>query len=291
MSVNGRRLAAACAFLALTAVLAACGSVSGTIDPVASAATKSVNAGTAHMTFSLTISSPLLGGGKKLTMSGDGHVSANGSDLTLDMGQLLAQAGAPAGSDGTMREIFVHESGDAVVYLRLGLLDPYLGGRHWVRLDLSQAGKKLGIDVGKLMAGQTGTDPGQWLGMLKATSGSVQDLGAETIDGVETTHYRATVDLQKAAQVKGVSIDQLLKLAGQGMPLSVPEDVWVDSSGLVRQLRVSYGLTTNGTPMRMSMTLGLSDYGMQTTITAPPASDVVDASRLALGSGAQTPAP
>jgi len=290
MTPAGRRLSAACALFALAAVLAGCG-VSGTIDPVAAAATKSANAGTARMTFSLAVSSPLLAAGGELTMSGSGYVSPSGSDLSFDLGQLLGASGAPAGTDGTMREIFVRESGDAVVYLRLGLLDPYLGGKHWVRLDLSTAGKKLGLDIDKLLAGQTGTDPGQWLGMLRATSGSVDDLGTETVAGVATTHYRATVDLEKAAKVKGVSIDQLLKLAGQGMPLSVPEDVWVDSAGLVRQLRVSYRLKSNGTPMRMAMTIGLGDYGTQETITAPPAADVVDASQLALGGGTKTLTP
>ena len=42
------------------------------------------------------------------------------------------------------------------------------------------------------------SDPGQYLDFLRATAdGSVQDLGQETVDGVQTTHYQADVDLAK----------------------------------------------------------------------------------------------
>lgn len=279
-AISRRRLAVALALVASSAVLAGCG-VSATLDPVASAATKSENAGAADMTFSATISTPSLAGGKTVTMKGSGIVAAGQSELTLDMSQLLQQAGAPAGTDATAKEIFLDEGGDYVLYMQMGLLGQLPGGKHWLKIDLSKVGQKLGVDFSKLVGGQAAQDPAQMLSMLRATSGKVDDLGTETIDGTTTTHYRATVDLAKAAKLKGVSSQALQKLTGNGAPSTIPEDVWVGSDGLVRQLRISFATTTDGVPLHLAMTMDLSNYGTAATITAPPSTDVFDMSDLA----------
>ena len=53
------------------------------------------------------------------------------------------------------------------------------------------------------------TSPGQYMDFLTAaSSGSVQNLGQETIGGVQTTHYSAQIDLSKLAGV--VPAPQLL---------------------------------------------------------------------------------
>lgn len=278
--VPRRRLAAGLALAALGAVLAGCG-VSGTIDPVASAATKSENAGAARMTFSATISSPSLAAGKDLTMTGSGVVAHDEAAMTLDMSQLLQQSGAPAGTDGTAKEVYLTQGGDSIIYMEMGMLGKLPGGKHWIEINLSKAGRSLGVDFSKLMSGPTATNPAEMLSMLKATSGQVDNLGSETIDGDVTTHYRATVDLAKAAKLRGISSGALQQLTGQGVPTQVPEDVWIGSDGLVRQFRMSYATTTNNAPVTTTMTIGLSDYGTAVTVTAPSADDVFDATDLA----------
>ena len=65
-------------------------------------------------------------------------------------------------------------------------------GKTWMSLDLQKAGKAAGVDFSSLSA-QT---PGQTLEQLKA-SGDVTKVGTETLDGVETTHYTATLDPAK----------------------------------------------------------------------------------------------
>jgi hypothetical protein len=286
------RLALALALVSSSCILAACGSVSATMDPVASAATKSRQSGSADVTFSLSFSSPGLAGGQALALDGTGVVSQGQAELTFDMSKFLSRLGAPAGTDMTAKEIFIDEGGDYVFYMRMGLLDPLLGGKHWLKVDASKVGEKLGIDFSKLTGGPTTQDPAQMLALLQATSGQVDDLGAETIDGVATTHYRANVDLAKAAAVEGVSSQTLQQLTQAGMPDTIPEDVWIDSDGLVRQFHMAFDMTSSGVPLHLSLTMGLSNYGAAAQIVAPPAADVYDASDLLLrGLGQQSSLP
>jgi len=265
--------------LALTGGLAAgCGvDVSGAIDPVASAATKTQSAGAARLTFVVTFDSA----GKAFTLTGDGVVGPGQADLSLNLAAFLSRMGAPAGTDPEAREIFLEEDGDYVGYLRLGLLGPLPGGVHWMRIDFSKIGKKAGVDVAKLLGTGMTQDPAQILSALRATSGEVATVGRATIDGTRTIHYRVSVDLAKAAKLRGVSGDGVATLLAAGAPATVPEDVWVGRDGLVRRLRLAYSLDPNGVPMRTTMTIGLSGYGdPQNVVVAPPPEDVYDATDL-----------
>ena len=280
--MGSRRLFAGLALAAAAAVLAGCG-VSGTVDPVASAATKSQQAGTARVEFTATMSSPTLGG-VPLTMTGGGLVGDGRAELSMDMAGLFKQLGAPAGFDTTMKAVYLNEGGDYVFYLRMGMLDGKIpGGKQWLKLDLSKLGSSLGVDFDKLMGNASGPmqDPSQLLTMLRATSGDVQNLGTETVDGVEATHYRADVDLAKAAKLAGVSAPALEHLA-QSVPSTMPEDVWIGTDGLVHRIRVAYTQTTQAAPMSMTMTENLTDYGTSATIAAPDSSVVYDATDLVL---------
>jgi hypothetical protein len=60
---------------------------------------------------------------------------------------------------------------------------------------------------------------------------------------------------------------------------TVTEDVWVDHNGLVRRIRLVYGVPQ--VPMHLAMTMGLYDYGAHVSIAAPPSSAVFDATQLA----------
>lgn len=72
-------------------------------------------------------------------------------------------------------------------------------------------------------------------------TGEIETVGTETFRGVETTHYRATIDptdyekLAPAGKQEELSslADQLVSQSGIG---AMPLDVWVDGSGLVRKL-------------------------------------------------------
>ena len=271
-------LAAAAIVAALVAVVTGCG-VTGTIDPVASAATKSENAGTAHVTFEASVTSPD-SAADAFTMRGSGTMSQDAAALTVDVPAL----DKATGKDASMKEIFLTQNGDYVIFLQLGALAGQLpAGKTWMEIDLSKAGKQMGIDFDKLMGSQTSQNPAQMLDMLRSTSGKVDDLGTETIDGDSTTHYHAVVDLAEAIKAKGgvsaQAAQQLLRESGDGR---VPVDVWVDADGLIRRFRMTYSQTLSGHTSQVAMTFGMSDYGSAPEITAPSADEVFDATDLAV---------
>jgi hypothetical protein len=276
MGRMARRALFALALAALAATLAACGGVTRTVDPVAGAATKTQGAGGYKATFSLAMSA----GGRQLTLTGHGEFDADQGEVVMDMSQLLQQSGAPAGTDGTIDAIYLREDGDPVMYVKLGLLSSLMpGGKTWIRLDVARAGKAAGIDLGKLMGGAT-QNPADALQLLRA-NGDFTAVGTETVAGVSTTHYHGTVDLKKALAAKGAPDDLIQRLLDMGAPAHYPVDVWVDDSGYVRQLELDFMQTTNGVPLSTKTTIGMSDYGTNVSVSAPPADEVFDATELA----------
>jgi len=256
--------------MAAAVVLTTRGGSALSLDPVAAAATKSQQAGAARIRFSLGLRGPQ---DQTVRLHGAGAIDGTSGELTMNMGSIPGQSVIPDGT--TLKEISLEENGDYVVYVRLGALASQIpGGKHWVKLDVSKLGKSAGIDLEKLLAGSQ-MQPGDLLSMLKAEGAKIRKVGPATVDGAATTHYRATVDLAKALEAKGLTSPLLAGIATQ-MP-KVPEDVWVGKDGLVRRIGLSLGLPQGHMDMRMD----LYDYGADVTIAAPPSSDVFDATAFA----------
>ena len=121
---------------------------------------------------------------------------------------------------------------------------------------------------------------------------TVDEVGAETVDGSAATHYRASIDLVKLLPLlASLSADKPTdaemqkaknKLEKLGMQ-SLPIDLWVDGDGFVKQMTFSFDLSkmdpaNAGTSF--AMTLTLSDIGSDISIDVPPASQVTDVSDL-----------
>jgi hypothetical protein len=197
--------------------------------------------------------------------------------MTFSLGSLLQQAGIPAGS--SMKEIFLKENGDFVVYLNLGALSSEIpGGKQWVRLDISKLGKSRGLDFDKLLSG-SGLQPTDLLSLLKTDGATVSKVGSDKVDGVAATHYHVVVDMAKALKARGLTSPMLAGVAAE-MP-TIPEDVWIGKDGLVHRIKLSFGLDQQGKHLQMSLAMDLYDYGTDVTIAAPPASDVFDATDFA----------
>ena len=74
------------------------------------------------------------------------------------------------------------------------------GAKPWIELNLSELkGSSYLSNIGSLANSSSESSPTMYLEYLKAESSSLQDLGQATIDGVSTTHYHATLNLEKAA--------------------------------------------------------------------------------------------
>jgi hypothetical protein len=116
-------------------------------------------------------------------------------------------------------------------------------------------------------------------------STGVAKIGSETIRGVETTHYKATLDLAKAvdrANVPASLRDDLGKIVRRnGASLTIPADVWVDNDGLARRIQLKLDLAKLAGPdggmdvPALTMSMDLYDFGVPVHVEAPPPGETV----------------
>jgi len=159
-------------------------------------------------------------------------------------------------------------------------------GKSWVKVDLATAGQSIGVDASGLSQSQAG-DPSQTLDYLRGASDNITRVGTEDVRGTQTTHYRAVVDLNKAAAQSPTARDAIkstVKLLGSS---TQPVDVWVDTDGRVRRMKYTVDLSkskvptsTAGVPGSVTFTLELFDFGLPVQAQLPPADQVVDLSTL-----------
>jgi hypothetical protein len=304
MTLRVRVVAALLALGALGPVLGGCGggeqgTASGgepiAFEELAQAARSSADATSGRLAFSLELSMP--GADEPFGLSGEGAFDAASerASLSLDLSSFAALLGSffasLAGSDApdlgdpdAWRIDVVQDGTDA--YVRFPALDDQLPeGKSWVRGDESDANAQ-GIDFSELEQ-FTRTDPRELLDTLEAVSGEIETVGVERLRGVETTHYRATIDPARYEELApkgrreqfGALVDQAVAQSGIGM---IPVDVWLDGSGLVRKVAMDFSATQPGTSEtdEASVTFELYDYGEPVEIDVPPAEQVVDASAL-----------
>ena len=112
-------------------------------------------------------------------------------------------------------------------------------------------------------------------------------MGSEPVRGVPTSHYRATVDLGKVADVlpsrdRGQLHAALAKLIAQTGTSKIPVNVWVDAHHLVRRLALALSLSTGAQRAQLNMTMELFDFGPTPSLNPPPAGEVFDATQTAL---------
>ena len=259
--------------LALAGSLTACG-FTKEIDPIASAATKTANAGgmKASMAIEITDGSTQ----KQYSITANGSFDQDEGELTMDLSNALGSGG----SGSRLKLITLHEAGDPVLYVDYPPLSSRLpGDAEWVRLDLEKAGAAFGANINELL-GQANQTPAQVLDLLRA-NGTIDTTTTETLDGVQTTKYSGAIDLEKAAKLHGISAELVQRLTALGAPRTLPVEVWVGDDGLVRQLRLTESVSTLAGSGSVVVTLHMSDFGTDVTVTAPPASDVFDATPFA----------
>jgi hypothetical protein len=239
---------------------------------VADAADTTAAAGTAEFGIAGTITAA----GQSIPLQGNGAVDMRNSHMRMSMSFPVPQYGSLQ-----MDEIF---DGSAF-YLHFpdALAQRIPGGKSWMKMDLESLGKSSGVDFKQLMQANQG-NPTDMLAALKGV-GSSREIGQENIGGVATTHYQATIDLNKAAQripdrKTADSVKQMFSAAGVS---SFPIDVWIDRAGRVR--RESFKFAAAGTAM--SMTITFTAFGTPVDVTPPPADQVMDAGALlgAVGAG------
>ncbi|MFB6768835.1 LppX_LprAFG lipoprotein [Streptomyces sp. NPDC056337] len=152
-----------------------------------------------------------------------------------------------------------------------------MDGKSWMKFDLSALGA--GEELDQLgSASQADKNPATESTFLTGAK-DVEKVGTETVDGVETTHYKGTVtvaELEKtlAGEDKATrekrqkSLEQYEKLGVDKLNM----DLWIDGDDRTKQFRMR-GQADKG-PLDMTFTfLGFNE---PVKVAAPPAKDTMD---------------
>jgi hypothetical protein len=255
--------------LLMACAITACGGDAVALDPVAAAATKTGAADSMRIEMSMTTVSPEFGS-KPVTFKTKGIAARGRSAMTMQM---------PAVEGVELGEFEVRAIG-SVMYMRMPFLQvaaPQL--KPWIKVDLSEIGKGLGINLDELVQLSNQTDPTRALDYLRA-AGKVQKLGDATVRGVKTTRYKGVIDLERYAkqlEQKGggkaaaSSIRKVIELSGA---TTMPIELWIDEDSLVRRMvwKQTVSAGAGQAPTTVKATMDLSDYGVDVHVVTPPAS-------------------
>jgi hypothetical protein len=241
----------------LLLVAAGCGggNESASRDDIAGAATKTARAGSLEADFDLS--------GQGLNGSGSGVFNTGKSRS----GQLTMKINA----NGRQVPVDTIITGD-VFYMRSPVFAQVLSqDKQWIRLDLVALAQQRGVDLSSLL--DASPTPANALAYLEGAR-DVEKVGTNTIGGEKTTHYKVTVDLEKAAaRAKGSEKQSLRRVISQSKLKTLPLDVWIDGKNYIR--RVTYEEHA-GRQQAAHVTMQLHDFGAPVSIKPPPEESVID---------------
>jgi hypothetical protein len=296
-SRTGRALATLGVVTALAVggvAVSGCGA-SETLDPIARAAEVTSQQEGARISLTMQFSSAAMpGGGFNITANGYIDNRDRSGEMSMNLSGIPGASALPGGGAGTVQMIFQYP----VIYMNMPFLAGELPeGKPWMKLDLTKSASVAGIELPQLSSLDQ-DDPTQFLEYLRASSGGVSTVGSETVDGVPTTHYRATLQLSsilgRVPSSEQAAAKAVLEKFGDAG--GIPVDVWVDAQGRVRrmQLSIAAGAPAGtaggvaGTPVGDgTITIDFTSYGSVPPIVPPPSSQVFDASSLVAAGVAQ----
>jgi hypothetical protein len=268
---------------AVAAAFVALGSTSNpTVDPIAQAATASSNARGFRMNMRFAITSPQLGG--DISASGTAVVDPPDQALSMSLEMDLSQLpqAAPALGSTPLRLDMILDGHRLYVRLPAALTGrlPGTAGKPWVELDATKSTDLPGLS--SLGVDPTTSDPTHMLQELMRGASGVTNEGQQNVDGVQTTHYRGELNLDRLLPNVPSAERALLQQFVQGQ--EIPIDVWVDAHHLVRRVNMFLALSfQNGPALQETVSADFSGYGPQPRPTPPPADQVTELSSLTAG--------
>ena len=276
--------------LVVVALLGGCGSGTTPLEAVAGAATKTTDARTTKVALTMKSDSGLFAKG----------LNENGAfDLTNRRGRFdidTSQFGLP-GAQGTVEAIFDYNAG-LVIYMRFPKLAEEMPGKEWMKIDFADLMKGSGIDINSILQSQSG-DPTSGLEQMRGAT-EVTKVGTEKVRGVDTTHYRVVIDLDKAVRESPATQRAAMqKLADLYTVKELPAEVWLDDAGRVRRytstidtstIKLPTGAQSSANPItgKMTITMEFFDFGTVVDATPPPADQVVNFQDLLPQGGSQS---
>lgn len=272
-----RRLALLTVLLTLTLLLAGCGDDGGdAFEVLAAAPAATAETGSARTAVRLDTDGIVGAGDAQVEMEGVLDFEQDRTELTIDLGRALDGLGL----DGTM----VVRAIGTELFLQSSLFRGTVAGVDagtWLRVDLEAAADSQGLDLDGLGGlGPAGNgDPRQGLAVLNGVvEGGIDEVGDDEVRGVATTHYRARIDLERAAERAGDMVDpeafdHFVEMLGDD---SVRIDVWVDGDDLVRRIRIPVRLPAGAGGGEVTFTAEYYDFGADIEVPTPDPADVRD---------------
>lgn len=260
-------------FLLLLLVLPACGGGDLSLrDEVAQAATRTAQEESMRMSYTAELSDPSLGD-EPIELSGRGHFAGENGVVTM---RVPSSPDLPGGM-----EVEVVITG-TVIYMRMPLLAEALP-EQWIELDLQEAGEELGLDFQALIDASKRQSPSEALDQLRAVA-DVQELGAETVRGVDTRRLRAIVDVERYADLledegEAAAAETIRRTFGLTRQRTIPMELWIDEDDRIRRITWTEAIPADlpkGSPKAsVTMTMELYDFGAPVRVERPPADQVM----------------
>ncbi len=253
------------------------------IEAVLASSTKTTEAKSSKVAFTVVTQGAQGAPGGSITITGEGAF-----DYVARQGAFTMNIPAVGGMQiGQLEAV----SAGSTTYLKYPpQLAAVMGGKPWVKIDPNQLGQGAGLDFGS-----SAGDPSQSLQMLKGAGDDMVEVGKEEVRGEAVTHYRGTIDMNKAATAAPPEQQQTYQKLAQMYGQPVPMDVWIDGEGRLRKTSSVLDLakfslppqaTAGGKPTGItSSTIELFDFGTAVSVTVPPADQMSDLSQLLAAAG------
>jgi hypothetical protein len=228
------------------------------------------------MTFAMKVEAS----GQTVAATGDGEFAQDPPAMhaTYRFDEL---PGMPGGSE---MEMILDGS---TLYMRMPALAGSSGiSTEWISMNLEEVAPGFD-DLVALSQGEN--DPTSSLAYLDGVI-DAEVVGTETVVGVETTHYRGTVDptaaLERLSREADADARAILARAKHLLgTTTMPVDVWIDGDELLRRMsfRMEAAAGVRG-GFAMEMTMEIPEYGVEVQLPIPAAKDVTDLSEV-IGGG------
>ncbi|WP_026414282.1 DUF6612 family protein [Actinomadura oligospora] len=184
--------------------------------------------------------------------------------MTIDS---MSMGGRSMAGQGGMEMIMVGRT----MYMKSAAFAQLSHGKPWLKLSSSDMGAAAGQSFDQLIEQQKQADPADQTRMFTASK-DVREVGKETVNGVQTTHYQGTVSVQEmSAKLPAATRQQQMKSFQKLGVQSLAFELWVDGKQLPAKVVVR---SPEGASTKMNTTVTYSDWNAPVTVTAPPASQV-----------------
>lgn len=219
--------------------------------------------------------------GTEFSIKFTGEHAANG-DNTFIMDLSEAAGAAPGGEEippefaDMFGEMEVRTIGDTS-YLRFGMFAMLGVETEWVSMPATDAGSTAAS------FGANPVNPADIMSTFGPGVSDPQDLGRETVRGVETTHYAVLIDIDKMmAEADAAALEELEDIGTSFPTGELPVNFWIGDDGNIYRFSMDFdgAVTPDATFESMTMIWEMFDYGAAIEIAAPPADQVTDGSNL-----------